>query len=271
MSSEDRERRHDKSLLTNKEADDLSAATSIARKVMQEELVDRLFHGSEDRRPSNMRLVQAYMSKQMPSSLYLPAAWNAHARTLYLQALRDALTISRIPVRSSPPRAAKKQKVAPSGGMLFRGAELKPSALESSAPTPTTDDSTFDPVLDELRRWEGMGIQEYEKFMSPDGLLNEFAMMWALRESYPLHYIVFKQTASHLPHEAFVEQIFSRAGLLADPNLDPDHLMRLVKVGFNKAAFEPTVAQIMDKYYELFRGGAGSSSDPAPLEIEKDE
>ena len=74
-------------------------------------------------------------------------------------------------------------------------------------------------------------------------------------------------------------EIFSLAGVLADPNLDPDHLVRLVKIGFNKAAFEPTVAKIMDKYYELFRGGAksqaknqaGSSSDPAPIEIEKDE
>ena len=89
---------------------------------------------------------------------------------------------------------------------------------------------------------------------SEDGLLNEFTMMWKLREAFPLHYIVFKQTASHLPHEANVEQIFSRAGLLADPNLDPAHLVMLVKIGFNKAACNPSVAVIMDKYFELFRG-----------------
>ena len=33
--------------------------------------------------------------------------------------------------------------------------------------------------------WEGMGIKEYEQFQSKDGLLNEFAMMWALRKSFP--------------------------------------------------------------------------------------
>ena len=38
------------------------------------------------------------------------------------------------------------------------------------------------------------------------GLLNEFAMMYHLRERFPLHYIIFKQTACHLPHEANVEQ-----------------------------------------------------------------
>ena len=138
-------------------------------------------------------------------------------------------------------------------------------------------------MLDELRRWEGMGLKEYEKFMSADMLLNEFAMMWALREAYPLHYIIFKQTASHLPHEAFVEQIFSRAGLLADPNLDPARLVCLVKVGFNKAAFNPSLDAIIDKYYELFRGDvkakesakaqseAGCSSDPIAVHDDADE
>ena len=31
-------------------------------------------------------------------------------------------------------------------------------------------------------------------------LLNEFAMHWALRTRFPLHFVIFKQTASHLPH-----------------------------------------------------------------------
>ena len=55
---------------------------------------------------------------------------------------------------------------------------------------------------------------------SASDLLNEFEMMWALRERFPLHYIVFKQTACHLAHEANVEQVFSRAGNLSDPNID---------------------------------------------------
>lgn len=196
------------------------------------------------------------------SSLFL-VAWDAHARTLYLQSLREALVISRdAPLRSSPPRAAKKQKLAPTGGMLFRGAQLKPSPADSPVPAATaTNDSDFDPVLDELRRWEGMGLQEYEKFMDADGLLNEFALMWSVRKSFPLHYIVFKQTACHLAHEAGVEQIFSRAGLLADPNLDPAHLVALVKIGFNKAVCWPSVEAIKNKYYELFRGRGAIEDD----------
>ena len=51
-----------------------------------------------------------------------------------------------------------------------------------------------------------------------------------------------------------MEQIFSRAGLLSDPNLDPVYLAILVKVAFNKKACKPPVSAVKDKYYEMFRG-----------------
>ena len=113
-----------------------------------------------------------------------------------------------------------------------------------------------------------MSKEACESFIGEDDdLLNEFEMMWAMRDRFPLHFIVFKQTACHLAHEANVEQVFSRAGLLSDPNLLPAHLATLVKVGFNKMAFVPLLAAIKDKYYEKFRGrnssdkgAAGSSS-----------
>ena len=84
----------------------------------------------------------------------------------------------------------------------------------------------------------GQGSPEYRQYISEDGLLNEFKLMWELRESFPLHFAVFKQLACHLSHEANVEQVFSRAGLLADPNLQlllSSHLSTLVMVGFNTA------------------------------------
>jgi len=42
----------------------------------------------------------------------------------------------------------------------------------------------------------------FPEFVDDGSLLNEFAMMWALRERFPLHLIVFKQTVCHLSHEA---------------------------------------------------------------------
>ena len=80
----------------------------------------------------------------------------------------------------------------------------------------------------------GQGSPEYRQYIAEDGLLNEFKLMWELRESFPLHFAVFKQLACHLSHEANVEQVFSRAGLVADPNLLPSHLSTLVMVSFNR-------------------------------------
>ena len=94
-----------------------------------------------------------------------------------------------------------------------------------------------------------------------DGLLNEFEMMWALRERFPLHFIIFKQTACHLAHEANVEQVFSRAGNLSDPNMDPEFLVHLVMAAANKKAFKPILQAIKDTYFELFRGKGGTGDE----------
>ena len=79
-------------------------------------------------------------------------------------------------------------------------------------------------------------------------------MMWQLRVLFPLDFFVFKQTVSHLAVEANVEQVFSRAGQLSEVNLDPDTLADMVSIMVNKHAYKPSLKDIMDKYYEMFRG-----------------
>ena len=66
--------------------------------------------------------------------------------------------------------------------------------------------------------------------------------------------IVFKQTAFHIPHEANVEQLFSRAGLLSDPNMDPDYLGMLTSISMSKSAYKPTCAEIKTKSFDKYRG-----------------
>jgi hypothetical protein len=75
----------------------------------------------------------------------------------------------------------------------------------------TTPADDYDPVVDEAKRWENLSQEHYQAFIGEDGLLNKFAMMWALRERFLLHLIIFKQTACDLLHEANVENLFSRA------------------------------------------------------------
>ena len=126
-------------------------------------------------------------------------------------------------------------------------------------------------MLEEIERWERLSADEIDKFRDEDGLLNEFKLVWQLRDRFPLHLIVFKQTACHLCHEANVEQIFSRAGLLSDPNIDQDYLATLVMISCNKKAFRPTVAAIKAKYYELYRGKGSASGEGEGEEMEGEE
>jgi len=104
-------------------------------------------------------------------------------------------------------------------------------SLEGSPAAWTKKNDGFDPVTDEIERWERLSPDSFSEFVDDGSLLNEFAMMWELRERFSLHFVVFKQTACHLSHEANVEQVFSRAGNLSDPNMDSEYLAHLVMVG----------------------------------------
>ena len=51
-----------------------------------------------------------------------------------------------------------------------------------------------------------------------------------------------------------MEQVFSRTGQLSEVNLDPHTLSDIVSIMVNKLVYKPSVKDIMDKYYEMFRG-----------------
>ena len=72
------------------------------------------------------------------------------------------------------------------------------------------------------------------------------------QDRFPLHFVVFKQTASHIPHEGNVEQLFSRSGFLTDPNMDSAFLAALTAIGKNKGAYQPSNKEIEAKYVEKY-------------------
>ena len=96
------------------------------------------------------------------------------------------------------------------------------------------------------------------EFRDESGIVNEFALVYHLRQSFPLHYVVFKQTASHLPHEGNSEQLFSRAGGLSDDNgkMDPARLAVWTSIGVNYSTFKPTDKQILERCMLKFSKGA---------------
>ena len=130
---------------------------------MQKQLQERCF----DRKISNSRLVQVYMSKQpgMDAQKVLEHQYIT-AETLYKTYIREANDVVKLPTRQMSPR--KTQKLS-GGSRMFRGA----SSLEGEV----TDTVEFDTVTDEIRRWSSLSADECQRFVK-DGVLNEFEMMW---------------------------------------------------------------------------------------------
>ena len=65
-----------------------------------------------------------------------------------------------------------------------------------------------------------------------------------------------------MPHEANVEQVFSRAGRISDPNMNPAYLGMLVMVGMNKKNYSPPLNTIKELYYSRFRGKGHKMEEP---------
>ena len=118
----------------------------------------------------------------------------------------------------------------------------------------------FDTVTDEAARWAKLDTKTVSKFRDDLGIVNEFALMYELRKEFPLHFIVFKQTSSHIPHEWNSEQLFSRSGALSDNNgkMDPAHLAVWTSIGVNYSTYQPPKKQIRERYFLKFSKGASS-------------
>ena len=121
-------------------------------------------------------------------------------------------------------------------------------------------------------RWATLDQAKIDEFMDSDGIINEFALLYKQRNAFPLHYIVFKQVSSHLPHEANTEQLFSLAGNLSDDNgkMDPYRLSVWVSIAANRKVFMPSTKAILERYMAKFsKGGTMDLNDdlglaPAP-------
>ena len=59
-----------------------------------------------------------------------------------------------------------------------------------------------------------------------------------------------------------MEQVFSRAGRISDPNMNPAYLGMLVMVGMNKKNYSPPLNAIKELYYSKFRGKGHKMEEP---------
>ena len=248
-------------------APSLGVCVTTARSVMETELKGRFF----GERPSNSRMVQLHMSKQKRSTGWLPDEWRILAESLYLRWLRKAhehLTAQTRQQRSSPP---KKMKASSSTSILLFDED------DEEVPNDDGNDdggvgSRNDEVAVEVERWKAISLETVNTFKDKEtGMINEFAFMWAKRKDFPLHFFVFKQTASHLPHEGNVEQIFSLGGRLSDPNMNPEYLATLVFIGANETVYMPPTKDIWQRYLLKFTKNGKLVENELSLEVKEEK
>ena len=85
---------------------------------------------------------------------------------------------------------------------------------------------------------EGLDPKFVSEFSS-DGLVNEYALLYDVRHTFPLSFIVFRQAASHMYHEGNTENLFSWSGALSDPNMDPSYPGKFTSIRVNAASYMP--------------------------------
>ena len=123
-------------------------------------------------------------------------------------------------------------------------------------------------MTEEATRWADLDAKTIREFRDDGGIVNEFALVYHLRQSFPLHFIVFKQTASHLPHEAnsptLSSYLLALGRRLSDDNgkMDPARLAVWTSIGVNYSTFKPTNEQILERYMLKFsKGGKATAAE----------
>ena len=205
------------------------------------------------------------MSKQVVVADILNEAQCTLAKTLYWQWLRAAFAVASEagvkPVVVTPNHVSKKLK----GGKGFR--------MAAAVPVEDGGQSGSDAVAMEVERWRVLSPDITNSFIDEEtGMMNEFALLWYLRRDFPIHFVVFCQTAAHLPHEAKSEQTFSRAGNISDPNMNPAYLAQLTAISINKRVFQPNVKSILGRYLNLYsKGGQDCGMEDSDMGIMDEE
>ena len=115
-----------------------------------------------------------------------------------------------------------------------------------------------------MEKWSALPSSTVAPFCVDD-LVDGFALVSSSKDSLPLHHTVFRQCASHLPHEGNSENTFSMAKSRSTCNTQPFMLRLLTKTAANKKLYKPKVPDVWKRYQAKCKGmriyvdGEGSS------------
>jgi hypothetical protein len=118
--------------------------------------------------------------------------------------------------------------------------------------------------IHEISRWALITEETISKFRDEDMIVDEFALVFSLREQFPLHFSLFKRLAADLPHEGNAESTFSLSGSLSSDNThsSPDVLSTYVRINRNRSVYNPRWEEVFKAYRSKF-GKVPSPQHPA--------
>jgi hypothetical protein len=231
--------------------DELCDAVRVAKQVLSEDLTERMFLTTPDSRPSESRLVQLFMSKQMPVESVLASPLIPTARALYIKWLHESAVVLRHDKEKARPSGNQARPPPPGKTSLFRA----PAVPED--PVPVSDNA----VAYEMQQWSELPRSVVDNFRDSQGILDEFALMSDQKSKFPIHCVVFERTAPHLASEADCETFFALTKGISDPNMFPSMLRALSKISANVKILKPGWEQILERYYEKFGRNAIVNED----------
>lgn len=241
----------------------LCQPVQTARTVLKEELDSRVFGTDADSRPSESRLVALYMSKQLPPEKSLPPALLHTAKSLYVKWLIRAhglkpstatLESRSLPLVNIEQLLQAKKNATPTSPRKKLKRSMTPLFEPDSPELPDqpTSASAQAAAEDEALQWRMIPRATIKKHTNERHMVDEFALVSSLREQFPLHYIVFQQSASHLAAESETEDVFSLCKGVSDHNMHPSSLRAFAKITRNKHTCKPTPKEVWARYVAKF-------------------
>lgn len=223
--------------------EDLTPMITKAREVIAHQIEKRFVQKVF----SDARLIHIYMSKGVPAEKILSEDNLQRAKALYLKWLRNLVSAGCAGERTSPRKKGKSEALNLLDAMDDSDDE---TAFQPRGHATLEDDHGADRVRTEIVTWQELPAEIMKRHVGNNGLINEYSLMYDIRDSVPLHYKLFKQVASHRGNEANAENTFSLSGSLSNTNThtQPGFLSTLVKINKNKALYNPKLKAVLGAY-----------------------
>jgi len=166
--------------------------------------------------------------------------------------------------------ATASEKEAKSGFCLFDRLE---EDVQQADPNPEDVGAGSNAIELEIQRWSALPAERVDAYREDCGMINEYKLLFDMRQEFPLHFFLFRQTCVHIAHEANAENTFSLSGSLSNENTHTGScfLSRSTRIQSNKCRLKPDPKLVLKRYLAKYRKPTPGEDVEDVAEAESDE